>query len=255
MKRLILTGIAVLTAGLSGLFAQAPAPAPAQLKIKSSGERKAVVAIQTAVQSGDTDAIIKASEDLLNNYADSDYKEYALTMEAKSYQSKNDSDNAQIFADRVLQINPKAFTMQLLIAEAITPNIKEHDLNYADEIAKCTKLFNDAIENSKVAPKPNPQISDADWEKNKKYALADAYNGLGMLASVEKKPDEAVKNFQLAVENDPDQDAYATRLASAYLNAGKKSDAIAVCDKLLAKPTLNPRIKSVVTSIRNAASH
>jgi len=250
MKPLILTGIVVLTAGLSGLFAQAPAP-----KIKSNGERKAVIAIQTAVKSGDLDGIVKASEDLLNNYADSDYKEYALTVEAKAYQTKGDLDNAQIFADRALQINPKAYTMQLLIAEAITPNIKEHDLNYADEIAKCTKLFNDAIENVKVAVKPNPQVSDADWENNKKFAQSEAYNGLGMLASIDKKPDEAVKDFQLAVDNDPEQDAFATRLASAYLTVGKKSEALAICDKLLAKPTLNPRIKSVVTSLKNAASH
>jgi tetratricopeptide (TPR) repeat protein len=251
MKRLILTGVVVLTAGLSGLFAQAPA----QPKIKSNGERKAVIAIQTALQSGDPSAVIKASEDLLNNYADSDYKEYALTVEAKAYQSKGDLDNAQIFADRALQVNPKAYTMQLLIAEAITPNIKEHDLNYADEIAKCTKLFSDAIENAKVAVKPNPQVSDADWENNKKFAQAEAYNGLGMLATIDKKPDAALKDFQLAVENDPDQDAYSTRLANAYLSAGKKAEALAICDKLLAKPTLDPRIKSVVTSLKNAASH
>ena len=186
-----------------------------------------MIAIQTALQSGSPDAIVKAAEDLLNNYADSDYKEYALTMEAKAYQNKNDLDNAQIFADRVLQINSKAYTMQLLIAEAITPNIKEHDLNYADEIAKCTKLFNDAIENAKVAVKPNPQVSDADWENARKFAVAEAYNGL----------------------------AFATRLANAYLTAGKKPEALALCDKLLAKPTLDPRIKSVVVSLKNAASH
>ena len=249
MKRSILTGIVVLTAGLSGLFAQAPP------KIKSNGERKAVIAIQTALQSGSPDAIVKAAEDLLNNYADSDYKEYALTMEAKAYQNKNDLDNAQIFADRVLQINSKAYTMQLLIAEAITPNIKEHDLNYADEIAKCTKLFNDAIENAKVAVKPNPQVSDTDWENARKFAVAEAYNGLGMLATIDKKPDDAIKDFQLAVENDPEQDAFATRLANAYLTAGKKPEALALCDKLLAKPTLDPRIKSVVVSLKNAASH
>jgi tetratricopeptide (TPR) repeat protein len=250
MKRITLTGILVLTAGVAGLLAQAPAPKP-----KSNGERKAIVAIQTAVQSGDTDAVIKASEYLLTNYADTDYKEYALTMEAKAYQTKGDNDNAQVFADRVLQVNPKAYLMQLLIADAITPTIKEFDLNYKDEIAKTTKLYNDAIENAKVAPKPNAQVSDADWENQKKFAVAQAYNGLGMVASIDKKPGDAVKYFQLAVDNDPDQDAYATRLASALLNAGKKTEAIAICDKLLVKPDLHPRIKSVVTSIRNAASH
>ena len=244
MKRMILTGVLAMTAGLSGLMAQ---PKP-----KSNGERKAIVAIQGAT---DPDAIIKASEELLTNYADSDFKEYALTMEAKAYQMKRDDDNAQVYADRVLQINPKAYTMQLLIAEAITPNIKEHDLNYKDEVDKCNKLFNDAIENAKVAVKPNPQVSDADWDQAKRWAIAEAHNGLGMLASVQKgKQEDAIKEFQLAVDGDPDQDAYGTRLANAYLMAGKKAEAIAVCDKLLAKPNLHPQIKQVVTNIKTSAS-
>jgi tetratricopeptide (TPR) repeat protein len=251
MRRMIFAGIVALTAGLSGLNAQTPA----QPKPKSNGERKAILAIQTATTSGDADAIIKASEDLLNNYADTDFKEYALTMEAKAYEMKRDEDNAQVYADRVLQINPKAYTMELLIANAITPNIKEHDLNYKDEVDKCTKLFNDAIENAKAAPKPNAQVPDADWENQKKWLQAEAYNGLGMLAGIQKKDDDAIKNFQLAVDNDPEQDAYATRLANSYLAAGKKAEAIAVCDKLLAKPNLHPQIKTVVTNIKNAASH
>jgi tetratricopeptide (TPR) repeat protein len=249
MKRTIFAGVAVLTAGLSGLFAQQPA-AP---KIKSNGERKVVMAIQTATNANDPDAIIKASEDLLTNYTDSDYKEYALTMEAKAYQLKHDDDNAQVYAERALQVNPKAYMMQLLIAEAITPNIKEHDLNHDEEISKVTRLFTDAIENAKVAPKPNPQISDADWENAKKFTVAEAHNGLGMVATLLKHNDEAIKEFQLAVDGDPDQDAFSTRLANAYLAAGKKAEAIAICDKLLAKPNLHPTIKSVVTNIRSSA--
>jgi tetratricopeptide (TPR) repeat protein len=247
MKRMILTGVALLTAGLPGLFAQTPA----QPKIKSNGERKAVMAIQSA---SDADSIIKAAEDLLNNYADSDYKEYALTMEAKAYQIKHDDDNAQVFAERVLQINPKVYTMELLVGEIITPNIKDHDLNRADEIAKAIKLFTSAIDDAKTAPKPNPKVTDAEWAQAQKYAVAEAHNGLGMIASIDKKPDDAVKEFQLAVEGDPDQDAYSARLANAYLVAGKKAEAIAICDKLLAKTDLHPTIRQVVTNIKNNAS-
>jgi tetratricopeptide (TPR) repeat protein len=250
MKTLILTGILVFAAGPAGLFAQAPAP-----KVKSNGERKAIVAITTAVQAGDADGVIKAAENLLNNYADSDYKEYALTSEAKAYQAKGDMDNAQVYADRVLQINPKAYLMELLVADAITPHIKEFDLNKDEEVSKATKLYTDAIESVKVAVKPNPQLSDADWETNKKFAIGQAYNGLGMLATFQKKNDDAVKNFQLALENDPDQDAYATRLANAYLTAGKKAEALDICNKLLAKPNLHPQIRSVVTSIKSSASN
>lgn len=260
MRRMILTGIVGLTAGLSGLIAQQPAQpaapaapaAPAVPKPKSQGEMKAVQAIAAAT---DPDATIKAAEELLNKYSDSDFKEYALQMEAKSYQQKRDNDNARVFAERVLQINPKAYMMELLVAEVITPNIKEFDLNKGQEIAQANHLFTDAIENAKVAPKPNPQVSDADWENAKKWTIAEAHNGLGMLAQVQKKWDDAIKEFQAAVDGDPDQDAYATRLANADLAAGKKAEAIAICDKLLAKPNLHPQIKAVVTSIKGAASH
>ena len=55
MKRTILTGVVAMTAGLSGLMAQ---PKP-----KSNGERKAIVAIQSATEA---DAIIKALGSRLN---------------------------------------------------------------------------------------------------------------------------------------------------------------------------------------------
>jgi tetratricopeptide (TPR) repeat protein len=257
---MILTGVVALTAGLSGLFAQQPAApaAPAAPKaptVKSQGELKAVQALQSAQSSGDPDAVIKASEDLLNRYADTEYKEFALQVEAKAYQQKRDNDNARVYAERVLQINPKAFMMELLVAEVITPGIKEFDLNRDQEIAQADHLFNDAIANVQAAPKANARIADADWEQSKKWTIAEAHNGLGMLAQVQKKWDDAIKEYQLAVDGDPEQDAYSTRLANAYLGAGKKAEAVAICDKLLAKPNLNPQIRAVVTSIKTQASH
>jgi tetratricopeptide (TPR) repeat protein len=252
MKRTILTGILALAAGLSGLWAQPAAPAQPQPKPKSAAEGKAVNAIISAAN--DPDATIKAAEDLLTKYADTDFKEYALTMEARAYQQKRDEVNAQIFAERVLQINPKSYTMEVLLAEVIIPSIKEHDLDRKEKLTKCTTLLSDSIENVKVAAKPNAQVSDADWAGAQKFAIGEAHNGLGMLALIDKKWDDAIKEFQLALENDPEQDAYATRLASAELSAGKYPDCIAICDKLLAKPTLNPQIKNVVTNIRNTAA-
>jgi tetratricopeptide (TPR) repeat protein len=248
MKRTILTGVLVMAAGLSGLWAQ-PVAVP---KPKSAAETKAVQAITGAAS--DPDATIKACEELLTKYSDSDFKEFALTMEARAYQQKRDDVNAQIFGERVLQINPKSYMMELLVGEVIAPGIKDHDLDRAEKLAKCDKLFNDAIENVKAAPKPNPQVSDADWANAQKFTAGEAHNGLGMLALIQKKYDDAIKEFQAALDNDPDQDAYATRLASAYLSAGKYPECIALCDKLLAKPNLHPQIKQVVTNIKTAAA-
>lgn len=254
MKRTILTGIVVLMSGLSGLLAQQPAAAPAAPKspnVKSKGELNAIKAIQSAT---DPDGVIKACEDLVSKYSDSEFKEFALQMEAKAYQQKRDNDNAEVYAERVLQINPKAYMMELLVAEVIAPAIKDHDLNRDQEIAKADHLFKDAIENAKVAEKPNPQVSDADWEAAKKYTVAEGHNGLGILAQVQKKWDDAIQEYRLAVDGDPEQDAYSTRLANALLAAGKKAEAIAICDKLLAKPDLHPQIKAVVTQIKSQAS-
>jgi tetratricopeptide (TPR) repeat protein len=249
MKRTILTGVLAMTAGLSGLWAQA---APAAPKPKSAAEGQAVMAVQNAA--ANPDAAIKAAEELLTKYADTEFKEFAWMMEARAYQEKRDAVNAQIYGERVLQVNPKSYMMQLLVGEVITQGIKDHDLDRTEKITKVTKLFSDAIENVKAATKPNAQLPDADWANAQKFTIGEAHNGLGMVALIDKKFDDAVKEFLAALENDPGQDAYATRLASAYLSAGKPAESIAVCDKLLAKPDLHPQIKTVVTNIRNTAA-
>jgi tetratricopeptide (TPR) repeat protein len=243
MKRTILTGVLAMAAGLSSLWAQPIAP-----KVKSQAEAKAIKAIQDAA--ADPDAVIKAAEELINKYSDSDFKEFALTMEAHAYQQKRDDVNAQLIAERVLEINPKAYSMQLVLGEVIAPGIKEHDLDRKEKVDKCTKLFTDAIANAAAAVKPNSQISDADWAGFQKSNVAEGHNGLGILALLDKNWDVAIKEFQAAVDNDPEQDAYATRLASSYYSAGKYTEAIALCDKLLAKPNLNPQIARVVNNIK-----
>jgi len=256
MKRTILTAVAVLTAGLTGLLAQqaaAPAAGGKAPMAKSQPEVKAVQALNSAQ---DPDATIKAAEDLVTKYADTQYKEYALTREAQAYKDKRDNVNARVYGERVLEINPKSFMMELLVGEVITPNIKTTDLSpsYADEVAKVTQLFNDAIVNVTAASKMNPQQSDADWESGKKFIIAQAHSDLGMLARVEKKWDDAIKEYQVAIEGDPEQDAYVAYLAQSYLAAGKNADAVTTCDKLLAKPNLNPMIKQFVTNVKNAAT-
>jgi tetratricopeptide (TPR) repeat protein len=251
MKRTILTGVLVLTAGISGLLAQQPAAPAGAPKIKSPAEQTAVVAIQNAM---DPDSQIKAAEDLMTKFADTDFKEFALTVEARAYQQKRDDVHAQVFGERVLAINPKSFSMELLVGEVITGGIRDHDLDRDDKLAKANKLFNDCIENTKTAVKPNPQITDAQWTEAMKYTVAEAHNGLGMLASAQKKWDDAIKEYKLALDSDPEQDAYATRLAKVYLDTGKTAECLAICDRLLAKPTLHPQIKAVVTNIKAAAS-
>jgi tetratricopeptide (TPR) repeat protein len=259
MKRMILTGTLALATGLTSLLAQqpaqqgqaAPAAQPKGPAPKSKGEMDAVMALQQA--QGNPDATIKAAEDLLTKYADTDFKELALLLEATAYQQKGDYTKAQIVGDRCLEVNPKNFQMTLMMGEILAQHTRENDLDKEEKLTKAEKYLNGTIDNLKTAQKPNPQLSDAQWEEGKKYITAEAHNGLGLVGLARKKYDVAATEFKAAIDLDP-QPAYQVRLASAYQSAGKNTEAIAICDKLLTDPQLHPAIKQVAQSVKAAAS-
>jgi tetratricopeptide (TPR) repeat protein len=270
MKRMILTGTLALAAGLTGLLAQQGKQAPAKGQgkqgeqaqpaqqgqaqlipgTKSVGESEALMALINA--QGNPDATIKAAEELLTKYADTTFKETALLQEANAYQTKRDSTKAQLYAERVLEVNPKSFQATLMLGELISASTKENDLDKEEKLTKATKYLNDTIENLKTAPKPNPQVTDAQWEEGKKFVTAEAHNGLGMIGIVRKKWDVAATEFKTAIDADP-QPAYQVRLAMAYQNLGKSGEAVAIVDKLLADPQLHPAIKQVAEGIKASA--
>lgn len=259
MKRMILTGILSLAAGLT-LAAQQPAapaqqpaaPAPKGPAPKSQGELDAVKALFAAQSSG-PDAIIAAAENLIDKYKDTEFKEIALYFEAVAYQQKRDPIKAQIYAEQVLAINPNNFQANLMDGELITQSVHENDLDKEEKLAKAEKLLNQAVTDVNAAPKPNPQLTDEQWAENKKYVVAEADSDLGLVALDRKQYDKAATQFKAANDLDP-QPAYQVRLASALQSQGKNDEAIALCDKLLADPQLHPAIKQVATQVKNTAT-
>lgn len=267
MKKTILTGILALAAGAYGLMAQGAAPAaqgaapaaqgaaPAANKgpaPKSQAELQAIQAMFAAQQTG-PDAVIKASDDLLTKFADTDYKELALYMQADAYQQKRDLTKAQVLAEQAMAVNPKSYQAAIMLAELITQQTRENDLDREDKLNKAAKYANDAVTNVQAAEKPNPQVTDAQWDEFKKGIVARAHNALGMGDLTRKKFDDAVTEFKTAAEQDP-QPAYLAREASALQSGGKNAEAVALCDKILADPNLHPMIKQVVTQIKTQAS-
>jgi tetratricopeptide (TPR) repeat protein len=273
MKRTILTGALVVAAGfsclgfgLSRLMAQQAQPAapakqgqaekgqPKGPAPKSPAEGQAVAALFNAANTpGNPDAIIKAAEDLTTKFADTDFKEIALMVEAQAYQQKGDADKAQIYGERVLEVNPKNFQTTLMLGEILATHTRENDLDKEEKLSKADKYLNGTIDNLKTVAKPNPQVTDQQWEDAKKQLVAEAHNALGLVALDRKKYDVAIAEFKLAIEGDP-QATYSVRLASAYQSAGKNQEAIEICDKLLADPQLHPQIKAVATQVKAAAS-
>jgi tetratricopeptide (TPR) repeat protein len=245
MKRTILAAVFAMAAGASSLWAQKP-PAP-----KSQKELEAVKAMFAASSVG-PDQTIAAAEALITGFADTEFKEVALFFEARSYQQKNDMVRAQVFGERVLEINPKNFQSSLMMGEVIAQTTRENDLDKEEKLAKAEKYLKDTIENLKTAPKPNPQTPDKDWDEAKQQMTAEAHSGLGLCALTRKKFDAAAAEFKTAADLDP-QPAYLARQASALQSAGKNDEAIAICDKVLADPQLHPQIKVVAQGIRASA--
>jgi len=243
---MILAGVLSVAAGASSLMAQAKPPAP-----KSQKELDAVKAMLTAAQAG-PDQTIAAAEAVLTNFADTEFKEIALFFEARAYQQKNDPMKAQVFGERVLEINPKNYQTTLMLGEVIAQTTRENDLDREEKLTKAEKYLSSTMESLKTAAKPNPQMSDKDWDEAKQQITAEAHNGLGLCALPRKKYDVAAAEFKSAADLDP-QPAYLAREASALQSAGKHDDAIAICDKLLADAQLHPQIKQVAEGVRAAA--
>jgi tetratricopeptide (TPR) repeat protein len=189
---------------------------------------------------------------LLTKYSDTVYKAPALDLEAGAYHKKGDDDHAQVYAEQAIQADPKDYQAPLLVAETIVQHTRENDLDKEEKLAKAEKDLNLAMENTKAAPKPNPQTPDAQWDEFKKSEIAEEQANMGRVFLLRKKFDEAVANLQPALEADP-QPAYFVWLATAQVGADKNDEALATCSKLLEQPNLLPIFKQVISGIRAQA--
>jgi tetratricopeptide (TPR) repeat protein len=259
MKRTILTGILMLAVAATAIAAdkkqQPTGQAAAQPKgptPKSQDELKALQALFAA--GGKPDDVIAAAENVLTKFPNTDFKDTCLFMEADAYRQKGDKEKMQIFAERTLQANPNHFQADLMLAEAIVQTTREHDLDRDDKLAKANKYANDGIAAVNAAAKPNPNLSDMQWEELKKDLIAQAHDVLGMSALVGKKFDVAIPELKMAVEGGAHPEpAYSVRLASAYQGAGQNDEAIATAEKVMNDPTVPAPIKSVAQSVRAQA--
>ncbi|MBI2681547.1 MAG: hypothetical protein HYX25_11155 [Candidatus Solibacter usitatus] len=242
MNRFLIAAVLTLVTSL-GLMAQ---------KKVSKGEYEGYVAMHQAT---DADSRIKAAEAFLAKYSDSQFKAEAFYMIAISYETKGDNAKAMAYADQSVTADPKFYRSLLFMAKSTVAKTREFDLDKEEKLTRAEKYATDAIALALAAPKPNPQVPDAQWEGIKKDFAAEGHLALGMAAVVRKKYDVAIKEYLASIELGSSADAATmVRLTQAYNLAGKYDDATTMANKILAMPDAPANIKSFAQAERARAA-
>jgi tetratricopeptide (TPR) repeat protein len=215
-----------------------------QLKPKSAKEGQAFNAI---IQAPDPDARIKAANDLITNFADSDFKGIALYLEAEAYQMKNDTDKTIVYGEQAIEADPKNYQAFVLLAKTYAATTKVNDLDKEEKLAKIDKYAQSALELLKTADKPNPQLSDAEWTQGKNGLAGECYLALGIEATYHNKLDDASADFQKVADMDPDP-TDLIRAGRALLDTKKYEQAVPWFDKAAASPNANAQVKNIAAS-------
>lgn len=236
MKKNVIAGMALLAMGV--LSAQPKPPAPEELK-----------ALQEIVNATTVDARVAAADNFVKGFPKSEYRAFALTMAAEAFEVSGNITKAIIYYQQVLEASPKDYNAMLMLAAETARTTREFDLDKEEKLGKAEKFARDGMALIPSAAKPNPQLTDEQWEGLKKDDTARGHEALGMIALARKKYDVAAAEFKTATETaSQPQPSTFVRMAGSYTDGGKPDQAIATLDKVLAMPNLPDQIKQVAQS-------
>ncbi len=224
----------VLTLGFSMLWAQKP---------KSQKEAEALQAVMAAKAPDDQ---VKAIENVLTNFADTEYKVMLLQLAMQIEGQKGDLAQITFYAERLLEADPKNAFAFVTLAGETARRTRENDLDKEEQLTKVDKWAKAGIEAAKNMAKPRPDLTDEQFEGVKKDLQSQAYVAMGMAATLRKKNDDAISNYKqaAAVAATPDSTVWV-RLGQAYMDSGKLDDAAAAFDKALSDPTAPDQVKQI----------
>jgi len=235
--------MALLAMGTLTLTAQPKPPAPDELK-----------ALQGILSATTLDTRVAAVDSFTKSFPKSEYLNFALTAAADAYEATGNSTKAILYYQRALEANPKDYNAMLMLAAETARTTREFDLDKEEKLAKAEKYANDGMALLPSATKPNPQVTDAQWEALKKDDTARGHEALGLIAVARKKYDVAASEYKIATETaSQPQPATFIRLGAAYTDAGKPDEAIATLDKVLAMPNLPDQYKKVAQGEKDRA--
>ena len=237
---------AIVLAGIPILAQQAPKP-------KSQKEVEALQKVQAAAQSGNYDAEIQAINYVLENFADTEYKNMLLNMAVDAAQRKGDYAQTVAFGEQALQADPSNIITRVALAETIAQHTRENDLDKEQSLKKVDDYANKALELLKTSSAPPTGIAPDKWPDFKKELTEQAHDALGLAAQLRKKYPEAIDHFKDGLASNPSAVCEA-HLAKAYVDNKQYDDAISTADKVLAMNDAPPVVKQFAQQQKDAAT-
>ncbi len=241
-------GMAILCAALPLTAYQAKQP-----KAKSKKELDALMQVQAAAQKGDAAAELAAITNVLENFADTEFKPQLLTMAMGAAQQTNDPAQVATWAQRVMDSDPNDIVARVTLAETTAQQMRENDLDKADNLKKVSDLSQKALDLIKEGGSVPAGIPPDKWPDFKKELGARAWAAVAAASTVNKKYTEAITDYKNALDIFPSAIVEA-RLSRAYLDNKQYDDAIGAADKAMAMPDTSPQVKNFAQSQKDAAT-
>lgn len=222
-----------------GSAAQAGQPHP-----KSQKEVDALKKVQTAAQANDAAAELQAINEVLENFADTEYKPMLLQMAMDAAQRQGDFAQTTVWGDRVLESDPNNIPARVMLAEVTAAHTRENDLDKDQSIKKVEDYANKSLELLKTANTPPAGMPETQWPDYKKQLTSQCYDALGQAADLKKNYPDAIKDFQSAADAQPNNPVPLARMAKAYRENKQYDQAISAADKVLAMNDAPAPVKS-----------
>ncbi len=247
--RSILSLATLLAAVTLPVFAQQQAPKP-----KSQKEVDALKKVQADAQAGNADQEITDINAVLENFADTEYKDMLLNMAMEAAQKKGDYGQTVAFGQQVIQSNPNDITGRVTLAETIASHTRDTDLDKDKSVKQVQDYANKALDLLKTSNTPPAGISDAQWPDLKKQLTSQAHDALGQANEVQKKYPDAITEYKTALDAQPTNSVSMVRLAKAYVENKQYDDAISMADKVLAMADAPPAVKQFAQQQKDNAT-
>jgi len=229
-------------------------PAMADQKNPKPKNKQEIAALQQVQAATDPDSQLKAITNVLENFADTDYKPMLISMAMQAAQQKDDMGLVTTWTQRALQEDPNNIEAHVVIAEATARHTRENDLDKADSIKTIETNANQALTMLKSASAAPPGVPDAQWPTIKAQLTGEAYEALGIAATLDKKLPDAVANFKLGAAADPSGSVIKARLTKAYVDNKQYDEAISTANEILADSQAQPIVKQMAQQQKDFAT-